>query len=224
MSDADVVTIRERKGHHSILLLRLRSFPWREQVLQDRNHTLSQRRREALKDQVRITLADRPPRAIRNIVSQNNIVQGEHRRRAVREVRNGERRRGTTVLVNDDKVGGGGGVCGLAERRQNGITTVQADRVRQKQADLFGELHETGRGVAGGGDDDLGVDETGESGILVVYEVVVAFAFGFVVLEVFAQLLIVGNIFGERLWSVSAVSWSARWGLLFAPFHWQERP
>lgn len=71
-------------------------------MLQDLNHALPQLRREALKDQVRITLAHGPARRIRDVVAQDHIVQTEQCGRTVWEVRDCETGGGAAVLMQED--------------------------------------------------------------------------------------------------------------------------
>lgn len=77
-------------------------------MLQYCNDPLPQRRGEPLEDQMRVTLTDSPPTRIRNVMTQDNIVQREERGGAMREVGYGERSRSTSVLVQEDHVGGTG--------------------------------------------------------------------------------------------------------------------
>lgn len=80
-------------------------------MLQDLHNPLTQRRRKTLKDQVRIALTDRPATAPGNVMAQHHIVERKQRRRPVREMRDCERRRGTTVLMEEDEVTGTSGVA-----------------------------------------------------------------------------------------------------------------
>lgn len=119
----------------------------------------------------------------------------------MREMRDGEAGGRAAVLVQQDQVGRGRGMARRAQQRQNGVAAVQPDAVGQEQPDLFGELQQARRGVARGGDEDLGVDDPREVCVFVVElgRLVGVGRVRFVVFEVLAQLCVVCDVFGERL-------------------------
>lgn len=106
------------------------------------------------------------------------------------------------MFVQEEHVGEARCLRGGYKVRQNEVSSVQANGGREEKANLFGEGGEAGRGVSGSGDENPGVDDTGKLGILIVE--IKSFACrevgsGFIVLEVFAQLLIVGDGWVEGL-------------------------
>lgn len=92
-------------------------------------------------------------------------------------------------------------MTGRAQEWQNGVTAVQPDAVGEQEADFFGELEKTGGRVAGSSDEDLRVNDAGEVRVFVIElgGLVSGGGMGFVVFEVFTELGVVGDVFGEWL-------------------------
>lgn len=92
-------------------------------------------------------------------------------------------------------------MTGRAQEWQNGVTAVQPDAVGEQEADFFGELEEAGGRVAGSSDEDFRVDDAGEVRVFIIElgSLIGGGGVGFVVLEVFTKLGVVGDVFGEWL-------------------------
>lgn len=127
-------------------------------MLQDRRDPLAERGREVLEDEVRVGLRDGAARGGGQVVAQEDVVQGEGGRGAVRQVGDGERGRGPPVLVQEDHVRDLVRLGAVDQVREDQGPAVQPDRGRQQEADFLGEGGEAGRGGARGGDDGAGVD------------------------------------------------------------------
>lgn len=74
-------------------------------MLEDLDDALSESGREALKDEVRIGFRDRPAGRIRNVVTQNDIVERKRGGWTMWEMRKCECGWCTTVLMEEDHVG-----------------------------------------------------------------------------------------------------------------------
>ena len=192
-----VLAVHER--HHPVpqLLARRRrrdGLARREQVLEDLDDPLPERRGEALEHEVRVRLADGAARRGGQVVPQQDVVQREGGRRPVRQVRDRQRRRRAAVLVQEDDVRQPRRVRGADQVRQHQVAAVEPHGRGEQQPDLFGEGAQSGGGRARRRDQHAGVDDAGEVGVFVVEgKGGRVGGLGFVVFVVCAQRRVVGD-------------------------------
>lgn len=118
----------------------------REHMLKNLDDTETQLGLEALENQVRVALRDGTAGRVRDVGSEDNIVQGEAGCGTVREMGNGEGGGGTTVLMQQDHIGQSRRGCAGDKIGQNEVTTVETDGGGEEQANLFGESTKTSGG------------------------------------------------------------------------------
>ena len=184
-----VLDIFER--HHTApdLVVGRDGFAGRKEVLQDLAHPPAEPRSKSFEDQMRVGFGNGAAGAVGDVVAEDDVVQGEGGRGAVREVRYGQSGGCAAVFVEKDQVRQTGGGGGGDEVREDEIASVQADGSREEEADFFGEGGEARRWVSRGCNEHAGIDDAREVGIFVVQ---IQFFFcgavgtRFVVLEVFA--------------------------------------
>lgn len=179
-----------------------RAVARREEVLQDLDDALAQRRREAVEDEVRVRLADGAAGRVGHVVAQHDVVQAEGRGRPVRQVRHRQRGGRAAVLVQQDDVAEAGGQRRRRQRRQHQVAAVEPHGRRQQQPHLLGEAGQPRRRVAAGGHEHARVDDAAQRRVLVVQAELVrraAVRARLVVLVVLPQRFVVGDGGLERL-------------------------
>ena len=72
-------------------------------------------------------------------MTEENVVKGKGGRGAVREVRDGERGRGTTVFVQQEQIRKSGGIGTSDKGREDQCTAVQANRCGDEKSDFLGK-------------------------------------------------------------------------------------
>lgn len=111
----------------------------RKNVFEDLYYSFSKSCREAFKYQMRIRLGDCTSRGIWDVRSQNDVMQGERGGRTMGEMGDGHGSRGASMFMEEDDIGEGGSLCAGEQIGEDEVASIQSDRSRQKQTDLFRE-------------------------------------------------------------------------------------
>lgn len=92
-----------------------------------------------LEDKMRVAFRDSTTQTVWEVLSQDNVMQGERDGRPMRQVRDCHRCRCTSMLVQQYDVGQASRVARAHELRKDSVASVKTNRCRHQQTDLFGE-------------------------------------------------------------------------------------
>ena len=137
-------------------------------MFEDLDHAFSQRRCESFEDEMRVGLADSATGGGRDVVAEEDVVEGEGGRGAVRKMGDGQSGRRAPMFVEDDQIAQSGGVGARHQVRQHEVAPVQPDGRGQEQPDLLRERAQSRAWGPRCGDEDPRVDDAAEVGVFVV--------------------------------------------------------